>query len=236
MLDFGQLQSQLRRAISARIASGQISGIRLARMTGFQQAHISNFLHGRRGLSTEGMDRVLATLGMSVLDLIPQNALEQFVHAGSDSEYEAIPLVNRSALHIPLPPSADVHDWTKLKRTFLNKLRPHAIGRRDHWLRFVLMHAAKQDVEAMYPRIQHGATLLVDRHYNSFVPHRAAGVNICVARLRENALVRSLDCAGRQLVLRPEQSRVPLEMMTIDPKERYAQKILGRVCWVGYEV
>jgi hypothetical protein len=123
-----------------------------------------------------------------------------------------------------------------LKRTFLNKLRPHAIGRRDHWMRFVQMQASKEDVEAMYPRIQHGATLLVDRHYNSFLPHRAAGVNICVVRLREHALVRSLDVTGRQLVLRPEQSRVPLEMMTIDPKERYAERILGRVCWAGYEV
>lgn len=236
MLDFGRLQSQLRRAISARIASGQISGNRLAGMTGFRQAHISNFLHGRRGLSIEAMDRVLGSLGISLLDLIPKRALQRFVHAGSDSEYEAIPLLDRNALHIPIPSSVDVHETVKFKRTLLEKLQRHIVGPRDHWSRFILMHAEKQDVEAMYPRIQHGATLLIDRHYNSSVPHRAAEVNIYVVRLREHAMVRSLDIAGRQLVLRPEQSRVPLEMMTIDPKERYAQKILGRVCWVGYEV
>ena len=48
-------------------------------------------------------------------------------------------------------------------------------------------------------------------------------------------MVRALEVAGHQLVLRPEQSRIPLEMMAIDAKQRYADKILERLCWVGYQ-
>ena len=235
MLDIGHLQSQLRRAISARIASGQISGNGLARMTGFQQAHISNFLRGRRGLSVEGMDRILAALGISLLELIPKGALERYAHATSDSQYEAVPLVDRNALHIPIPSSADVHETVKFKRTFLDKFRRHTIGRREQWVRFLLMHAGKQDAEAMHPRIRGGATLLVDRHYNSLESHGAGEVNIYVVRIHEHTMVRALDVAGHQLLLRPEQNRIPIEMITMDPKRRYADKILGRVCWVGHE-
>jgi hypothetical protein len=42
----------------------------LAEQTGFKQAHISNFLNRKRGLSLEGMDKVLNVQHLSVLDLI----------------------------------------------------------------------------------------------------------------------------------------------------------------------
>jgi hypothetical protein len=46
---FRTLQENLRKHIWARIEAGQMTGLRLAHQTGFQQAHISNFLNGIAG-------------------------------------------------------------------------------------------------------------------------------------------------------------------------------------------
>ena len=52
------------------MTQGELTGLRLAEQTGFKQAHISNFLNRKRGLSLEGMDKVLNVQHLSVLDLI----------------------------------------------------------------------------------------------------------------------------------------------------------------------
>src|SRR6266516_4196824 len=59
LMRFQALQENLRKALWERIQEGDLTGLRLARETGFKQAHISNFLHRKRGLSIEGMDKVL---------------------------------------------------------------------------------------------------------------------------------------------------------------------------------
>jgi hypothetical protein len=58
-MKFRALQENLRKALWERIGEGELTGLRLARETGFKQAHISNFLNRKRGLSVEGMDKVL---------------------------------------------------------------------------------------------------------------------------------------------------------------------------------
>ena len=58
-MKFRALQENLRKALWERIEEGDLTGLRLARETGFKQAHISNFLNRKRGLSVEGMDKVL---------------------------------------------------------------------------------------------------------------------------------------------------------------------------------
>src|SRR6202158_1331312 len=69
-MKFRVLQDNLRDALWERIQEGDLTGLRLAQQTGFKQAHISNFLNRKRGLSLEGMDRVLAVQHLSVLDLL----------------------------------------------------------------------------------------------------------------------------------------------------------------------
>ena len=56
-MKFQALQENLRKALWERIQEGDLTGLRLARETGFKQAHISNFLNRKRGLSIEGMDK-----------------------------------------------------------------------------------------------------------------------------------------------------------------------------------
>jgi len=234
MLDFAHLQSQLRRAVRARILSGQISGSELARRIGLKQPHVTNFLNRRRGLSLEAMDRVLRALEISVLDLVPARELECFAHSGSDTEYEAVPLVEANGLLLPFPPASAVRDWMKFRRRFLEQFRPEPVGRRQTWLRFVLMRMPDEDAKAMYPRIPRGAVLLVDRWYNSVRAYRSGEVNIYAVRLGDEILVRSLEVVENRILLRPERSEVPMQMMTIDEKCRYAEKIVGRVGWGGW--
>src|SRR6202795_5187753 len=69
-MKFRTLQENLRKALWERIEEGELTGLRLAEQTGFKQAHISNFLNRKRGLSLEGMDKVLNVQHLSVLDLL----------------------------------------------------------------------------------------------------------------------------------------------------------------------
>ena len=66
------LQNRLRVLVRERIAAGELTGTELANRAGFQQAHVSNFLNGRRGLSIESMDRVMEVMRLEVQDLMPE--------------------------------------------------------------------------------------------------------------------------------------------------------------------
>src|SRR6202046_2302354 len=69
-IKFRVLQDNLRKILWERIEANELTGLRLAQQTGFKQAHISNFLNRKRGLSLEGMDKVIAVQHLSVLDLL----------------------------------------------------------------------------------------------------------------------------------------------------------------------
>src|SRR5579862_9928469 len=69
-MKFKNLQENLRRTLRQRIDEGELTGLGLAAQTGFKQAHICNFLNRKRGLSLEGMDKVLRVQRLSVLDLL----------------------------------------------------------------------------------------------------------------------------------------------------------------------
>jgi hypothetical protein len=75
-MKFEMLHENLRLEILRRIDRGVLSGSTLARATGFQQAHISNFLNRKRSLSLEGLDRVLTAQNLSVLDLLPADSIQ----------------------------------------------------------------------------------------------------------------------------------------------------------------
>lgn len=235
MLDFVHLQSQLRTAVSARISSGQISGLGLARKTGFQQAHISNFVHNRRGLSLDGMDRIMGVLGLSVLDLIPAGDLATHSGAAADREYEGVALVDPAALMAPIPPQPRIHEHLKFKRTFLRRLRADLITSRTDWTRFLLFKPLPDDASAMYPRILPGATLLIDRHYNSLRPYRRGDTNMYAVRKGNSVLVRYVEITGTQLTLRPQSNTAPLDFVPIEANRTYADYLLGRVCHVSIE-
>ncbi len=237
-MKFRSLQENLRKEIWKRIEAGELTGLKLARQAGFQQAHISNFLNGKRGLSLEGMDRVLSAQRLSVLDLLDPAEINKraTIPPPSEEGYENVLLVEpRIAASQPLIITANVKDILKFKKAFLKKLRPELETPREGWHRFLLVRMDAHEGMGMYPRMLPGAIVLLDRHYNSLKPYHKGDHNIYGVNKNGGLSVRYLELSGPNLVLRPHNPGYPVEVVPIAPDKSYSDYIVGRVCHVGIE-
>jgi transcriptional regulator with XRE-family HTH domain len=70
-MTFYDLQQHLLENLRCRVRSGETTERGLAKHTGISQPHLHNVLKGRRILSFEKADEILARLHLDVLDLIP---------------------------------------------------------------------------------------------------------------------------------------------------------------------
>src|SRR5215831_351298 len=125
-MKFRVLQDNLRKTLWERIEEGDLTGLRLAQQTGFKQAHISNFLNKKRGLSLEGMDKVLQVQHLSVLDLLDPSEVSKraTILPPSGDEFENVLLTDASTAAIqPLVTSMRVKEILKFKKSFLRKLK-----------------------------------------------------------------------------------------------------------------
>ena len=237
-MSFQRLQDRLRKRLLAQIDGGQLTGLGLAQMIGYQQAHISNYLNRKRSLSLEAMDRVLAALRWTVVDLIDDAELKTRLERMSppEGDYENVPLVEgANALAQPVLGAHHIGEVLKFKRTFLRRLRADAVGGRSQWQRFVLVKVDAREGMSMYPRMMPGATLLVDRHYNSLRPYRRNERNMYAVRSGNAWTVKYVEVAGKALVLRPENKEYPVSVVQIEDKESPSEYILGRVAHVAIE-
>ena len=237
-MKFKILQDNLRKILWDRIEAGELTGLRLAEQTGFKQAHISNFLNRKRGLSLEGMDKVLSVQHLSVLDLLDPaevNKRASILPPSSDA-FENVLLADASiaATH-PLISAMQVAEILKFKKTFLRKLKPETEGDRSAWLRFVLIKLDAREALPMYPRLVPGSTLLLDRHYNSLKPYRKGEFNMYAVLKNDTCAVRYVEVAGNHLILRPHNQSSPIEVITIKEGKSAADYLVGRVCQVGSE-
>ncbi len=237
-MKFRVLQENLRNALWERIDEGDLTGLRLAQQTGFKQAHISNFLNRKRGLSLEGMDRVLTVQHLSVLDLLDPSEVNKraSILPPSDDEFQNILLTDgHVAATQPLITSMNVKEIVKFKKSFLKKLKTETEGNRDQWERFVVIKVDAREGMSMYPRLLPGATLLIDRHYNSLKPYRKAEFNMYAVLKDENCTVKYVETAGSHMILRPHNQAYPIEVMTMEERKSPSDYIVGRVCHVGIE-
>ena len=237
-MKFRVLQDNLRNTLWERIEEGELTGLRLAQQTGFKQAHISNFLNRKRGLSLEGMDRVLAVQHLSVLDLLEPSEVNKraSILPPSGDEFQNVLLTDAAvAATEPLITSMNVKEILKFKKSFLKKLKPETAGNRQQWERFVLIKVGNDEGMSMYPRLMPGATLLLDRHYNSLKPYRKAESNMYAVLKDESCTVKYVETAGNQLVLRPHNQAFPIEVMAIEEGKSASDYLVGRVCHVGME-
>ena len=237
-MKFRQLQDNLRRRLLERIARGEASALRLANQTGFKQPHITNFLNRKRSLSLEGMDRVLNVQKMSVLDLIDPDEINKraSILPPTEGDFENVLLVEGTiAAGEPLVTSERVKDILKFKKSFLKRLRPATESPRDGWQRFVLVKVDTHDGMSMYPRLLPGATVLIDRHYNSLEPYRKSEPNMYAVRKDGGATVKYVELAGRNLVLRPHNQSYPVSIVPIEDGKTFADYIVGRICHVAIE-
>jgi phage repressor protein C with HTH and peptisase S24 domain len=237
-MKFRALQDQLRREVRARIDSGQLTGLRLAQQAGFKQAHISNFLNKKRGLSLEAMDRVLGVLRLSVLDLLDPNEVNKraTILPPSEDAFENVVLVEGTiAAGEPLVASEDVRDLLKFKKAFLNRLRPEMTSSRDNWRRFVLIKVDAREGMSMFPRLLPGSTVLIDRHYNALKPYRKQERTMYAVRADGGITVKYVEKTDGNLVLRPHNQDYPIKLLPIGEGKTVADYIVGRVCHVAVE-
>jgi hypothetical protein len=237
-MKFKVLQDNLRKILWERIEAGELTGLHLAQQTGFKQAHISNFLNKKRGLSIEGMDKVLSVQHLSVLDLLDPAEVSKraTILPPSGDEFENVVLTAAStAATQPLITSMHVKEILKFKRTFLRKLKPEIEGDRSAWQRFVSIKVDAKEAMSMYPRLVPGATLLLDRHYNSLTPYRKGEFNMYAVLKNDTCTVRYVESAGSHLILRPHNQSLPIEVIAMDEGKTAADYLVGRVCQVGME-
>src|ERR1700746_826232 len=135
-MKFKILQDNLRKILWERIEAGELTGLRLAQQTGFKQAHISNFLNRKRGLSLDGMDKVLHVQHLSVLDLLDPAEINKraSILPPSADDFENVVLTDASVAAIePLIANMHVKDILKFKKSFLHRIRPDPESDRSAW-------------------------------------------------------------------------------------------------------
>ena len=238
-MKFRSLQDNLRKILLGRIEAGELTGLRLAQQTGFKQAHISNFLNRKRGLSLEGMDAVLAVQHLSVLDLLDPSEINKraSVLPPGEDEFENIVLTDSAtAATKPLIANMNVLDIFKLKKTYLRKLKAASEGDRSAWQRFVLIRLNAKEALPMSPRLTAGATLLIDRHYNSLKPYRKNEWNMYAVLKSDTCVVRYVEATQNEIILRPHNQSQPIEVIPIAQGKRPTDYLVGRISHISLEV
>jgi len=230
------LQDQLRAHIRARIGRGELTGTTLARDAGFPQGHLSNFLNARRGLSVESMDRLLAALGIGILDLLGDRER----HAPDPSSRKrgrVEPVAMVSPQHAALARFRDdqILGARNFPASFLRRLKAQAAIDRHDWLRFVLIQLNQRAAEELLPSAS-CATLLIDRHYNSLQPYRRLRRNLYLVRTNGGCVVAYLSVCENCLVLQRRPPRQEIEIVRIENGRTYSDYIIGRICHVALEV
>ena len=236
---FRTLQENLRKTLWERIDEGDLTGLRLAEQTGFKQAHISNFLNRKRGLSLEGMDKVLNVQHLSVLDLLDPAEVNKraSILLPSEDEFESVIVAEPNIIASnPLIMSMHVKEILKFKKTFLKRLKEAVEGDRDGWERFVAIKVDAREGMSMYPRMLPGATLLIDRHYNSLTPYRKGETNMYAVRKEDGSCtIKYVEMADDYLILRPQNQAYPVEVLTMESGQKPGHYLVGRICHVGME-
>ena len=227
-MNFTQMHERLRLELLRRIQRGTLSVSLLARQTGFGQSHLSNFLHNRRQLSLEAMDRVLAAQHLTAADLLP--AASHTRALPPEGENHMVPLVSHAtALFEPFVRSSAVQTMLHMPAGALEGARDRTSTSRRAWQRFVAIRVPAADAMAMEPLVLPEAIALVDRHYNSLMPYRPNRPNLYAVRSGSHLTLRYVDFIASRLVLRPHNIAFPVELIEVSPGESPADLIVGRI-------
>ncbi len=237
-MNFSQLHEQLRLELLRRIGRGMLSGTLLARQTGLRAAHISNFLHSKRRLSLDALDRVLSAQSITIEELAMQ-ASGRHIQAHKQNVVPAnnIALVSQSvAMHESQIRTSSVLELIQLPPGYLDHLRTRRSPDRRGWERFIAVRASYMQAEAMVPAILPHAILVIDRHYNSLIPYRPPMPSIYALQQGNAMLFRYATAHGNTMVLRPHKLEHAIELIELKPEESPGKFIVGRVCVIISEM
>jgi transcriptional regulator with XRE-family HTH domain len=238
---FQTLQDRLRAGIWARLERGELTGKSLAHEAGFQQAHLSNFLNGKRGLSLQAMDRLLDVLHLDVLQLAGVDEALRHGSAGDDPKHdsEAIALVTLATAARVARFSADhVQDIVSFQRSFLRRLKPKTIGNRRDWTRFVVVTVDEENAASMSPVLRPQAQALIDRHFNAPPPAHPPSSVLYAVKDGSQGLITQVTVTDGHLILRPliETESTRVRLIPVPSGRRAADLIIGRVRHLAMEV
>lgn len=238
---FQTLQENLRSGIWARLERDELTGKSLARKAGFQQAHLSNFLNGKRGLSLQAMDRLLDALHLDVLQLAGVNEALRYVSDGehSHNETEAVALVTFNTAARALRFSTDdIQDVVCFRRSFLRRLKPKTAGNRRDWTRFAVITLDERNTAGMCPQLMPGAHVLIDRHYNSPRLNDTVSPELYAVMNGAHGSISRLTLTRGLLILRTnhEVKGPRTRLIAIPPGRRAGDFIVGRVRHIAMEV
>ena len=225
------MHERLRLELLRRIQRGTVSVSLLARQTGLGQSHLSNFLHNRRQLSLEAMDRVLAAQHLTAADLLP--AMHQAAALPADGESSMIPVVSHAAaLFEPYIRPSAVQSMLHLPAGVLQTIHTRVSNPRRAWQRFVAVRIPAADALPMEPLVLPDAIALIDRHYNSLMPYRPDRPNLYAIRHGSHLTLRYVDFLSNRLVLRPHNIAFPVDLIEVDPGESPGDLIAGRIALI----
>ena len=230
-MNFTQMHERLRLELLRRIQRGTLSVSLLARQTGFGQSHLSNFLHNRRQLSLEAMDRILAAQHMTAGDLLPVDYQREAQPA--DGESSMVPVVSHAAaLFEPYIRPSAAQNLLHMPSGLLQSIRTRVTNPRRAWQRFVAVRIPAADALPMEPLVLPEAITLIDRHYNSLMPYRPNRPNLYAVRHGSHLMLRYVDFVANRLVLRPHNIAFPVDLLEVDPGESPSELIAGRIALI----
>ena len=230
-MNFTQMHERLRLELLRRIQRGTLSVSLLARQTGFGQAHLSNFLHSRRQLSLQAMDRILAAQHLTAADLLP--VLYRSREPEGDGEGSTVPIVSHAtALFEPYIRPSAVQAMLHLPVGVLQSIRTRVSNSRRAWQRFVAVRIPSADALAMDPLVLPEAIALIDRHYNSLMPYRPNRANVYAVQSGSHLVLRYVDFMVNRLVLRPHNTAFPVDLIEVGHDESPGDLLTGRVALI----
>jgi len=226
-----QLQERVRLDLLRRIERGTLSVSLLARQTGLGQPHISNFLHGNRGLSMRTLDKIMRAMRLDVADLLPAQRGESAVLKTEQvADVVWIPLVPHVvAMLDPYIRASSTLSMYPFAGESMAGLEARCSSARKQWDRFVAVRMSVGDARFMDPVVRTDAVVLLDRHYTSFHPYREDEVNVYGARVGSQLVVRYAQFQGERVVLRAHHAKVKAEVMEAKPGESANDLLVGRV-------
>jgi len=234
-MNFTQMHERLRMELLRRIQRGTTSVSLLGRQTGFGQAHLSNFLHSRRQLSLEAMDRILGAQHMTAADLLP--SAQQLTPEPAGNGVCAVPVVSHAAaLFEPVIRSSAIQSLLYLPTVALQSIHARASGNRRAWERFVAVRVSAADAPPMDPLLLPEAIALIDRHYNSLLQYRPNRANLYAVRQDSHLKFRYVGFLSSRLVLRPHNFAFPVDLIDVDPGETPNELLAGRIAMILNEL
>jgi hypothetical protein len=232
-MNFTQVHERLRLEIMRRIDRGVLTGTLLARQSGLQPSHISNFLHRRRKLSLSSVDRVLAAQQLSFEDLLPPGSLSSSGTQVSNHHAGIVPLVSQTtAIHTATVNARDTLDVIQLPAGILDQLRPGRSKVRREWQRFLAIRVTAAQAEPMAPILIPHAIIVLDRHYKSFTSYRPPRSSLYAIQ-EDNAMIfRYISFDAGRMIFRPYDVRYPLSLLELASHESLSNLIVGRICLI----